>query len=114
MNALTLDGDKVQARIIAEMHDSGNLIQNHLPELQEALSNHRLDLVDVHIDSGNWNSASNDLSQNFSNREFTDQRQSRGGREASDRPLTDNAPVAPLMAPVQPTRARTARVSMWA
>lgn len=111
--ALTLDGDKVQVRIIAEMTDSGNLIHNHLPELREALSGHRLDLVDVHIDSGNWNSASGDFTQNF-NREFTDQRQGRGGREAADRPFNDNAPAAPVSPRLQPANTRTTRVSMWA
>jgi len=106
--ALTLDGDKVQARIVAELHESGNLIQNHLPELKDALQFHRLDLVDVHIDSGNWGGAHNDFTQNFG-REFSNQDSWQGRRERAEQ-VND----APIIAPSQPVRSRPGRVSMWA
>ena len=105
---LTVDGDKVQARIIAEVHESGNLIHNHLPELKEALQGHRLDLVDVHIDSGNWNGAGRDPSQNFG-REFGAERQ---GAAEENRPTrrTMGLPSSPTNQPAP----RSGRVSMWA
>jgi flagellar hook-length control protein FliK len=105
---LTVDGDKVQARIIAQVHESGNMIQNHLPELKEALQGHRLDLVDVHIDSGNWNSAGSNSSQNFG-REFGAERRWRGGKETTDT-ANDGSPITPNQAAAPPS----GRISRWA
>ena len=107
--AITLDGDKVQARIHAEAHESGNLIHSHLAELKDALQGHRLDLIDVHIDSGNWNNAGNERSQNFS-REFGADHQRRGERPAREPAAND---VLDASRP-QLVVARPGRVSMWA
>jgi hypothetical protein len=51
---LSLDGDRLQARVTAEVADAGNLIQMHLPELRQALQAHKLDLVNVQVDLGGW------------------------------------------------------------
>jgi flagellar hook-length control protein FliK len=73
---LTVDGDKVQVRIFVEARESRGLIENHLPDLKQALVSHHLDLVDVRVDGGNWNgSGSGDLMHSF-------QHNSRGQQEA--------------------------------
>jgi hypothetical protein len=51
---LSLDGDRLQARVTAEIADAGHLIQTHLPELRQALQAHKLDLVNVQVDLGGW------------------------------------------------------------
>lgn len=51
---LSLDGDRLQARVTAEVADAGSLIQTHLPELRQALQAHKLDLVNVQVDLGGW------------------------------------------------------------
>jgi flagellar hook-length control protein FliK len=52
---LSLDGDRLQARVTAEIADARQLIEMHLPELRQALQAHKLDLVNVQVDlGGNW------------------------------------------------------------
>jgi hypothetical protein len=51
---ISLEGDRVQARISAEAHESGRLIENHVSELKQAFQLQSLDLVDIRVDSGNW------------------------------------------------------------
>jgi len=51
---LSLDGDRLKARVTAEVADAGHLIQAHLPELRQALQAHKLDLVNVQVDLGGW------------------------------------------------------------
>ena len=74
---LTVDGDRVQVRIFVEARESRGLIENHLPDLKQALVSHHLDLVDVRVDGGSWNgsSGSGDLMHSF-------QHNSRGQQEA--------------------------------
>jgi len=62
---LSLDGGKVQVHIIAEAHESRSLIENHLPELKQALQLHRLDLVDARVENGGWNATTGDLTHGF-------------------------------------------------
>jgi hypothetical protein len=60
---LSLDGDRLQARVTAEIADAGNLIQTHLPELRQALQAHKLDLVNVQVDLGGWAGLAQDSRQ---------------------------------------------------
>jgi hypothetical protein len=77
--------------------------------LKDALQGHRLDLIDVHIDSGNWNNAGNERSQNFG-REFGADHQRRGERPAREPAAND---VLDASRP-QLVVAGLGRVSMWA
>ena len=61
---LHVDGDKIQARIFTEGHDSQSLIENHLQELRQALQANNLDLVDVRVQGG-WHGASGDAMHGF-------------------------------------------------
>ena len=64
--AITLEGDRVHARISAEAHESGRLIENHVAELKQALQLQSLDLVDLRVDSGSsWSGARSDQGQSF-------------------------------------------------
>jgi flagellar hook-length control protein FliK len=62
---LLLDGDRLQARVTAEIADAGQLIQRHLPELRQALQAHKLDLVDVQVDLGGWAGLDAGLAQDY-------------------------------------------------
>jgi flagellar hook-length control protein FliK len=62
---LLLDGDHVQARIIAESADVRALIQAHLPELRDALQTQRLDLDVVRVDVQSDTGERNNLAQGF-------------------------------------------------
>jgi flagellar hook-length control protein FliK len=105
--ALTIEGDKVHARIIAEFHDSGSLIHNHLPELKEALQVHLLDLMEVHIDSGNWNGSQGDLNGHFL-ADHGDRRQWRGESD------TGSTPGEPVPTPAIEPTGSVGRFSRWA
>lgn len=61
---LHVDGDKIQARIFTEGHDSQSLIENHLQELRQALQANNLDLVDVRVQGG-WHGTSGDATHGF-------------------------------------------------
>ncbi len=63
--AISLDGERVHARILAEAHDSGRLIENHAADLKQALQLQSLDLVDLRVDSGSWSGGRNDQGQSF-------------------------------------------------
>jgi flagellar hook-length control protein FliK len=64
--AISLEGDRVHARILAEAHESGRLIENHVAELKQALQLQSLDLVDLRVDSGSsWSGARSDQGQSF-------------------------------------------------
>ena len=64
--AISLEGDRVHARISAEAHESGRLIENHVAELKQALQLQSLDLVDLRVDSGSsWSGARSDQGQSF-------------------------------------------------
>jgi flagellar hook-length control protein FliK len=51
---LHVQGDKLQAHIIAEAHESHALIENHLGELRQALQAQSLDVVDVRVSHGGF------------------------------------------------------------
>ena len=106
---LSLDGGKVEVHIIAEAHESRNLIENHLPELRQALQLHRLDLVDVRVDSGSWNATTGDLTHGF-------QQEPHGRQEWGwnfESPLQTASEPAETQRPNAASPA-TGRVSMWA
>ena len=106
---LSLDGSKVQIRIIAEAHESRNLIEHHLPELKQALQVHRLDLIDARVEGGNWNGATGDLMHSFQrgsdNREQWDWSAGDLFRPLSESTETQRPDTTPPS---------TGRVSMWA
>jgi flagellar hook-length control protein FliK len=60
---LRMEGDKVEARIYAENHESATLIEAHLPELRQALAESRVEHVEVQVDNSNWSSARGDGQQ---------------------------------------------------
>jgi Flagellar hook-length control protein FliK len=62
---ISLEGERVHARILAAAHDSGRLIENHAGDLKQALQLQSLDLVDLRVDSGSWSGARNDQGQGF-------------------------------------------------
>jgi flagellar hook-length control protein FliK len=62
---LILEGDKVQARIVAEVAETKALIQTHLPELRQALQAHRLELGEVRMDVSGQGGEKGDLPQGF-------------------------------------------------
>jgi flagellar hook-length control protein FliK len=49
---LHVQGDKLQAHIIAEAHESHALLENHLQELRQALQAQSLDVVDMRVSHG--------------------------------------------------------------
>ncbi|MCS6924364.1 MAG: flagellar hook-length control protein FliK [Candidatus Binatia bacterium] len=51
---LVLEGEKVQARILAEVAEAGTLLQVHLDELKTALRQHNLELSNVQVDVSGW------------------------------------------------------------
>ena len=51
---LHMEGDRLAARILTETPESRALIEAHLPELRQALSENRVELVEIRIDSGSW------------------------------------------------------------
>jgi flagellar hook-length control protein FliK len=104
---LVVEGERVQAHIVAESKDVGVLIQSHLPELKQALQNHRLDLdsirVDVQTSGGNPHSSSQQFGQEArpsGRRQFVTLSQ---GDEAEDEP-------SHIATPIQPQ----GRISVWA
>ena len=106
---LRFDGDKLEARILAENHESGKLIETHLPELRLALAERRIEHVDVRVDAGNWGSARGD-SQQGQRREAGDERQAahdNGGVARNNSEIGEPARH-------QPTARGAGRVSMWA
>jgi Flagellar hook-length control protein FliK len=74
--AISLEGDRVHARILAEAHESGRLIENHVADLRQALQLQSLDLVDLRVDS--WSGARNDQGQSF-RQDFERQQEWRDG-----------------------------------
>ena len=109
---LHVDGDKLQARILTQGHESQALIENHLQELRQALQANNLDLVDVRVQGG-WHGASGDAMHGFPQPQ--QQQQQTGSQQewswASGNIADRNAVEA------QPSTALTpdkGRVSMWA
>jgi flagellar hook-length control protein FliK len=106
---LTLEDGKVQIRILAETHESRHLIENHLPELKQALQVHRLDLVDARVEGGSWNGAKGDLMHSF--QRGPDGRQQEGWHSGD---LLQPMEESPDIQKPDATPSSTGRVSMWA
>lgn len=47
---LVLEGEKIEARMLAEVAEAATLLQAHLPELKAALRQHNLELSNVQVD----------------------------------------------------------------
>ena len=60
---LILQGDQVNARVVAEVADAKALIQGHLAELRQALQTHNIELGEVRVDVGDWDEETGDLSE---------------------------------------------------
>lgn len=106
---LHVDGDKLQARIFIEAHESQSLIEDHLQELRQALQANHLDLVDVRVQS--WHGASGDAMHGFPQQH---QQQTSGRQEWS---WTSGDMADGDAAEAQLSRALAhdpGRVSMWA
>lgn len=104
---IIVEGERVQAHIVAESKDVGALIQSHLPELKQALQGHRLDLenirVDVQTNDGNLNSSSQQFRQ--------DARSSGQGQLTGISPINEvEDEIARPAAPLQ----HSGRISVWA
>jgi flagellar hook-length control protein FliK len=104
---LIVEGERVQAHIVAESKDVGALIQSHLPELKQALQSHRLDLenlrVDVQTSGDNLNSSSQQFRQ--------EARSSGQGQFTGVSPINEaEDDIARPVAPLQPP----GRISVWA
>jgi flagellar hook-length control protein FliK len=103
---LRIDGDKLDARIVAEKHESVKLIETHLPELRHALTESRLEHVEVRVDSGSWG----DARQQGQRHEAGDGRQpAHDGAGASRNNSDRREPVRH-----QPAPHESGRVSVWA
>jgi hypothetical protein len=104
---LVLDGDRLQARVTAEVADTRNLIQTHLPELREALQAHKLDLVNVQVDLGGWGGPNGGLAQ--------DSRHDSGGRgDLVALPSIVQATEGETKEPTKTASPPTGAVSVWA
>ncbi len=106
---LHIDGDKLQARIFTEVHESQSLIESHLQELRQALQANQLDLIDVRVQS--WHGASGDAMHSFPQQH---QQQTSGRQEwnwASGDRADEDAAEAQVSQALTYDRGR---VSMWA
>lgn len=61
---LRLEDGKLHARLLADRAEAQDLIQDHLPELRQALLAHRIDLAELRIGPGEWKGGG-DLAQGF-------------------------------------------------
>lgn len=107
---LHVDGDKLQARIFTQGHESQSLIENHLQELRQTLQANNLDLVEVHV-RGGWHGASGDAMQGFQQQ----QQQQTGSQQKwawVSGNITGGDAVEAL--PGKPLTTDRGRVSMWA
>jgi flagellar hook-length control protein FliK len=102
---LVVAGEHVQAHIIAESKDVTTLIQSHLPELKQALQNHRLDLDSIRVDvqAGGGNPYS-------SAQQFGQEARSDGQRPYSNIGREEETEEAVSAAPLQ----AQGRISVWA
>jgi len=60
-----LEGEKLEARIVADVHESRVLIESHLQELRQALRSQHLDLADVRVSQDTGSGGSGDPMQGF-------------------------------------------------
>ena len=106
---LHVEGDKLQAHIFTEAHESRALIENHLQELRQALQSNNFDLVDVRINRGDLSGTAGDLMQGF--------HQQTDGRE--EWAWSSGSPGNTASDSTEPRRpenslSQKGRVSMWA
>lgn len=105
---LRMDGDKLHARIVADAHEARALLENHLPELRQALQASGVDLADVRVFHGGGSGASGNFSQSF--------QQTPHGRQEQGLPFGNRADAAPDAAhsPTAPVARDNGRVSIRA
>jgi flagellar hook-length control protein FliK len=105
---LHVQGDKLQAHIIAEGHESHALIENHLHELRQALQAQSLDVVDVRVSQGGLGGGG-DPTAGF-------RQQSNGGQETSWSSANSAAAAGERgdSRTQNGTQAASGRVSVWA
>jgi flagellar hook-length control protein FliK len=107
--SMSLDGGKLEVHIIAEAHESRTLLQNHIPELKQALQTHQVDLAEVRFDSTNWNGTMGDLNHGF---EHAPGHWQQSGSAAGDSGQMTSERSEPDLN--SESAAGTGRVSMWA
>jgi len=104
---LRIEDGQLHVRIHAEGHESQGLIENHLPELQQALRAGQIDIGELRVTQGDWNGSSA-LAQNFN--------QSPQGRQEAPRALAHSRLGDEVLTepPAQFRQSTDGRVSMWA
>jgi len=105
---LRMEGDKLHARIVTEAHGAQSLLENHLPELRQALQANQVDLADVRVWHGSGNGAGGELSQGFQQTpQGRQQGDWHGNGAASHGVIVADAPSHEL------SSSETGRVSVW-
>jgi flagellar hook-length control protein FliK len=107
---LRLEGEKLEARIVADVHESRALIESHLQELRQALRSQHVELAEVRVSQGSWSGGAGDSTPGF------------GQQQPDDGPhwarSSENSGVAASAAPErsgnQDSGREKGRVSMWA
>jgi hypothetical protein len=108
---LRLEGDRLEARIHAENHESGQLIETHLPELRLALGENRIERLDVQVrvDSGSWGGTRGDGQQGQRQEAGFGRQPAQDGSGASQNNSEERQPSRRQVTP-----RGSGRVSMWA
>lgn len=105
---LRIEDGQLHVRIATDGHESQGLIESHLPELQQALRAGQLNVGDLRVTQGEWNSGGA-LMQDFNN-------QTAQGRQQAPRGFAGSGSRGEAGAepPAQARRSAEGRVSMWA
>jgi hypothetical protein len=105
---LYVEGDKLVAHILTESQESRELIENHLPELRQALGENRMELVDVRVDSLSCDGRGGN-SQQGARHGTSDDRQRHHFNDRLPSDVADREPLEPSKPGCD-----AGRVSVWA
>ena len=107
---LRVDADRVEARIIAEEHSARSLIENHLPELRQALEVGRINVAELRVDQQSGASAQDQWTPGYHEApQHAGEHENRDFGAASES-LNDHAQVEKSAL----TEIGHGRISMWA
>jgi flagellar hook-length control protein FliK len=107
--SVRIEEGKLHAHIIADSNGAKDLIESHLPELQQALRAGQFEVVEVRVSQGSGHAASQDFSRN--------QQQSHQRHDGHGQNFASASAADGLRAERHSTRSRSnerGRVSMWA